>query len=161
MNDADKLREIAEFVDDEMFNSHDGDSLRRIASMLDAALRDGTWVAVPKEPTVNAPEGIKMNDELAERVARAIHDAAYSIRRGGPDRAVVVADLSKMARAAIAECERGRVEKIAKLETGLTVVEALKLILPMAKGFAREHRVGSNAEYVLAAEEALTALEKP
>lgn len=41
------------------------------------------------------------------------------------------------------------------------VIEALRLILPMAKGYASEHRVGSNAEYVLAAEEALAAWREP
>ena len=58
MTDADKLREIAEFVDDEMFNSHDGDNLRRIADLLDAiptetlaALKAGSWRAIPKKPT--------------------------------------------------------------------------------------------------------------
>ena len=45
-------------------------------------------------------------------------------------------------------------------DSRISVVEALKLVLPMAKGYASEHRIGSNAEYVLAAEEALAALAK-
>lgn len=36
-----------------------------------------------------------------------------------------------------------------------SLIGALKLILPMAKGYAAEHNVGSNQMYVAAAEKAL------
>ena len=39
------------------------------------------------------------------------------------------------------------------------VVEAARLILPLAKGYVAEHPVGSNAEYVTEAEKAVAALE--
>ena len=40
----------------------------------------------------------------------------------------------------------------------LAVCEALELVLPMAKGYAAEHPVGSNQRYVEVAQESLTAL---
>lgn len=39
------------------------------------------------------------------------------------------------------------------------VLDALRLILPLAKGYAAAHRVGSNAAYVAAAEAALVKAE--
>ena len=43
------------------------------------------------------------------------------------------------------------------LEAVRTVVETLELILPLAKGYAAEHPVGSNHAYVSQAQDALTA----
>lgn len=39
----------------------------------------------------------------------------------------------------------------------MTAIEALRLILPMAKGYAHAHPVGSNAAYIEAAEAVLAA----
>lgn len=43
----------------------------------------------------------------------------------------------------------------------LAITEALRLILPMAKGYAAEHPVGGNQRYVKQAEDALNKREKP
>ena len=48
-----------------------------------------------------------------------------------------------------------------KDERVAAIIESLRLILPMAKGYASAHRVGSNDKYIQAAEDALAALEKP
>lgn len=61
----------------------------------------------------------------------------------------------------LVEAKLQLVEAKNKSERLKAVVEALNLVLPMAKGYASEHRVGSNAEYVLAAEEALAAWREP
>jgi hypothetical protein len=44
---------------------------------------------------------------------------------------------------------------------GEEVVAALQLVLPMAKGYASEHRVGSNADYVRHADDVLAAWTTP
>ena len=72
-------------------------------------------------------------EELVERVGLAISQAAYFVRRGGPDPVVVVADLKNMASAAIAECEKvfktqlqtREIELLSKLEA--VVCERAKL----------------------------------
>ena len=56
-------------------------------------------------------------------------------------------------------CTERRVEYIEA--ENIALKNALRLVLPMAKGYAAEHRVGSNAEYVLAAEEILVEVDKP
>lgn len=48
--------------------------------------------------------------------------------------------------------------RVAKLEA---VRRALEIVLPMAKGYAYEHRVGSNVKYIEMADEALAACHWP
>ena len=40
------------------------------------------------------------------------------------------------------------------------LLEALKLVLPMAKGYAYKNNVGSNMKYIETAEKAITEFEK-
>ena len=49
------------------------------------------------------------------------------------------------------------VQELVEVTLARRMVEALELILPLAKGYAAEHRVGSNQTYVSQAEDALTA----
>jgi len=59
--------------------------------------------------------------------------------------------------------ERERAKRINRI-TFLRLIEAFKeminLILPLAKGYTAEHRVGSNQKYIEEVEETLSELEK-
>lgn len=48
-------------------------------------------------------------------------------------------------------------EVISRLRKAEGLAEALDLILPLAKGYAHQNKVGSNGEYVATASSALTA----
>jgi hypothetical protein len=49
---------------------------------------------------------------------------------------------------------------ISALQQRERLVDALKLILPMAKGYAYEHNVGSNQKYVLETEQLLAEIKE-
>ena len=80
---------------------------------------------------------------MTDTIEQAIERLTFRLKRASEDELGLATVAEADLRALLASHDRLRI--------------ALGIVLPMAKGYAAEHPVGSNAEYVLQADAAFTA----